>query len=100
MAKKKIPFINYSITRLEDYELISSMPQTKKIIFDRLLECVSDGVKANKDSIDIFKIYDTNQVIILEKEKWRDSLENAILFYIEQEDYEKCAECKKLIDNI
>lgn len=100
MAKKKIPFINYSISRLEDYEVISSMPQTKKIIFDRLLECVSEGVVKNKDIIDIFKIYDTNQVIVLEKDKWRNSLENAIIFYIEQEDYEKCAECKRLIDSM
>ena len=100
MAKKKIPFIKYSATKLEDYEVLTSLSETKKKVFDRLVESISEGVSSKKNSVDIFRIYDSDTVLNLGKDSWKRSLERAIDFYVEQEDYSKCKICKDLIDKI
>ena len=51
MAKKKIPFINYQVTKIEDYENITSLITTKKKIFDRLIESVKEGIEQNKQVV-------------------------------------------------
>ena len=100
MAKKKIPFIHYQVTKIEDYENITSLITTKKKIFDRLIESVKEGIEQNKQVVPIFKIYNPDQILNLEKEKWQDALKNAILFYTDLEDYEKCIECKRIIEKL
>lgn len=100
MAKKKVPFINYTVTKVEDYETLTHMPETKRKVFDRLLESIKDGVKTNKKSVDIFRVYDSDTILILDRDKWKDSLANAIEFYIQVEEYEKCKDCRSLIENI
>lgn len=100
MAKKKIPFIKYTVSKFEDYETLTSLAETKRKVFDRLIESVKDGLTSKKDSVEIFRIYDSDTILHLEKSKWKTSLERAIDFYIEIEDYIKCKECKELIDKI
>jgi hypothetical protein len=36
----------------------------------------------------------------LEKDKWQTSLESAIEYYAEKEEYDKCIECRDLITKI
>ena len=100
MAKKRIPFISFTVDKLEDFETIEKTPFTKKVIFDRLVESVLDGIKKNKKEVTIFKIHNTDELLNLDKTKWKDSLLNAIEFYKEREEFEKCSECIRLIDQI
>lgn len=100
MKKKRIPFINYNVTKTEDYVTLTSMKDTKRKVFDRLVEAVNDGLQSKKSSVDIFRIYESETVLILEKPKWKQSLEKAIDFYSSLEDFESCVKCQKLIENL
>lgn len=100
-AKKKrvVPFLNYSVRDFSEYDIITSMPETQKIVFDNLIEAIKFSLEKNKDHADIFKISD-EYCVSLEKDKWKDALQQAIAFYAseEYEDYEKCKQCCDIIE--
>ena len=39
-------------------------------------------------------------MVELEKNNWKPSLENALEYYIEREEYDKCVECRDLINQL
>lgn len=97
METNKIPIIKYNAYKIEDFEQITFMKETKKKIFDRLFICIKQAIKSKKKSIDIFKIENSDKILSLDKGKWKESLTNAINFYSEIEDFEKCIACQELI---
>ncbi len=54
----------------------------------------------NKKSISLFEVANSEYYIELEKDKWKSSLENALEYYLEREEYNKCAECRDLINQL
>ena len=66
-----------------------------------MVKCVLSAYKRNKDSIDIFDITFKNLdglVFNIEKSQYTDLLSNCLDDLIAIEEYELCAEVKKIID--
>jgi hypothetical protein len=101
VKKRVVPFLNYTVRNFSDYNEISDMAETQKIIFDNLVEAINFSVSKNKNQADIFKLNE-DVCVTLEKEKWATSLKKAIEFYssTEVEDYEKCKQCRDIIEKI
>lgn len=102
MVKKRVvPFLNYAVRNFSDYNDISDMGETQKIIFDNLVEAITFSLSKNKNQADIFKLNE-DFCVTLEKEKWATSLQKAIEFYSSSdvEDYEKCKQCRDIIEKL
>ena len=99
--KRVVPFLNYTVNNFSEYNEISEMPQTRKIVFDNMVEAIKFSIEKNKEEAEIFKLNE-DSAVSLNKKKWGAALEKAIEFYSEpdMEDYEKCKQCKDIIEKI
>ena len=97
--KRVIPFLNYSVRNFQEYDLITAMPETQKIVFDNLIEAIKFSIEKKKQEAEIFKL-NPEYCVTLNRDKWKSSLKKAIEFYsaADREDYEKCKQCKDLIE--
>jgi len=67
----------------------------------KMVKCVLSAYKRNKDGIDIFDITfkDTSGMVFnIEKSQYTDLLSNCLKDLIAIEEYELCAEVKKILD--
>lgn len=101
IRKRVVPLLEYAVADFEDYEEVASMPQTKKVVFENVIEAITDSIRTKKAVADIFMI-DRDVCVTLEKDKWASSLNSAIEFFSAEdlEDYESCKKCQELIKEI
>jgi hypothetical protein len=67
----------------------------------KMVKCVLSAYKRNKDGIDIFDITfkDTSGMVFnIEKSQYTDLLSNCLKDLIAIEEYELCADVKKILD--
>ena len=69
-------------------------------VYKSLIEGVSEAMKDNRDKIRICEIKNSNVYVTVEKRDWKSSLDKALEFYINKEEYEECSKIKKLIDKL
>ena len=74
-------------------ELSSKRPQ----VYKSLIEGVSEAIKKNKKVIKLCEVKNSNIYITVEKPEWKDSLDKALEFYENEEEYEECSKIKNLI---
>ena len=77
-------------------ELSSKRPQ----VYKSLIEGVSEAIKKNKKVIKLCEVKNSNIYITVEKPEWKDSLDSALQYYINTEEYEECSKIKDLIDKL
>jgi len=86
--KRHIPVISFN-----ELELKIKKPQ----VYQSLIEGITEAFKNNKDEIKLCEVKYANTYLTVHKDSWPSSLTRALNFYIEKEEYEKCAEIKELI---
>ena len=72
----------------------------KHQVYKSLIEGVSEAIKTNKKEIKLCEVKNSNLYITVEKPEWKKSLDSALQFYIDIEEYEKCSKIKKLIERL
>ena len=72
----------------------------KKQIYSSLVEGVSEAIEGNKTKVRICEIKNSNTYITVERGDWKTSLDKALEFYIDKEEYEQCSKIKNLIDKL
>ena len=77
-------------------ELNSKKPQ----VYKSLIEGVSEAIENNADKVKLCEIKNTNTYVTVEKKDWKSSLDRALNFYINREEYEKCSKIKEIINNL
>ena len=77
-------------------ELSSKKPQ----VYKSLVEGVSEAIKNNTDKIRLCEVKNSDIYITVGKQDWKDSLDKALEFYINREEYEECSKIKDLIDKL
>jgi hypothetical protein len=98
--RRKIPVFRVNIPPGFSYSQLNEIPEIKKTVIEEVISAVKEGINKNKTSISLFEVGNSDYLIELEKGNWKSSLENAIEYYIEKEDYDKCIECRDLINKI
>ena len=66
--------------------LSSKKPQ----VYKSLVEGVSEAIKNNTDKIRLCEVKNSNTYITVEKKDWKDSLDSALQYYVNKEEYEEC----------
>ena len=87
--KRRIPILSLK-------DATSKKPQ----VYKSLVEGISEAIKTNKKEIKLCEIKNSNTFITVEKPEWKDSLDSALQFYINTEEYEECSKIKKLINKL
>jgi hypothetical protein len=99
--KLTVPFLHYTVRDFYEYDQLSEMNETKDVVFKNLYEAIKHSIQAKKETADIFMI-NNEEYVVLNKDKWKNSLEKAIQFYSQEEiqDYESCKLCQDLINKL
>ena len=87
---RRIPVFSF------DEELNSKKPQ----VYKSLVDGVSEAIKSKKKSIKLCEVKNSNILITIEKPEWKKSLDSALQYYINTEEYEECSKIKNLIDKL
>ena len=69
-------------------------------VYKSLIEGVSEAMEENRTKVRICEIKNQNVYVTVEKEDWKTSLDSALQFYINKEEYEECSKIKDLIDKL
>jgi len=82
-------------------EFFALLKQRDPDIILKMVKCVLSAAKRGKDQIDIFDITFKNMESLafgIDKHQYREMLSNCMNDLIAMEEYELCAEIKKLLD--
>jgi hypothetical protein len=82
------------------YEAMTRSPEIIQIVIDETVLAIKEGINKKKKSISLFEVADSEYYIELKKDNWKLSLEKALNYYLEREEYNKCAECRDLINQL
>lgn len=81
-------------------ESVAKSEELKKLIKSQIVESIGLAHGANKTYASVFEINDSSHYVDIHKKNWVQALETCLLWYVEDEDYEKCKEIKDLIHKI
>ena len=87
---RRIPIFEYN------EELSSKKPQ----VYKSLVDGVTEAIKTNKKEIKLCEVKNSNIFITVEKPEWKGSLDSALQYYINTEEYEECSKIKDLINKL
>ena len=86
--------------RIPIFEYNEELSTNKQKVYKSLIDGVSEAIKSNKKEIKLCEVKNSNIYITVEKSKWKSSLDSALQFYIDKEEYEECSRIKNLIDKL
>lgn len=98
--KRKIPILRISLIAGADYSKICEVPEFKDVVMNELVIAIKDGINKNKKIVELFEISNTKLCISIEKENWKTSLNTAMEYFTNLENYSKCIECRDLIKQL
>ena len=87
--KRRIPILSLK-------DATSKKPQ----VYKSLVEGISEAIKTNKKEIKLCEVKNSDIFITVEKPEWKNSLDSALQYYIDTEEYEECSKIKNLIDKL
>jgi hypothetical protein len=80
---------------MENYVL-----NNKTKIYDFIVSNIETAINKRWPNVEIFKFQETNFVVILNQRDFKENLQNAFDFSLENEHFEICAKAKKAIDKL
>jgi prophage antirepressor-like protein len=98
--KRKIPSLNINLEPGASVEMLTSIPQFNKAVLSEVLPSIKHGIESKKDVATLFELNNSNVFLDIPKTHWKKSLQNVLKFYEDQEDYNKCIECRDLISKL
>jgi hypothetical protein len=98
--RRKVPVFSLKARPGMDYSKLTAIPEIRKVVIEETLVAIKDGIKKKVKKIALFEIANSDCYIDLEKNKWKPTLEHTIGYFVEKEDYSKCAEIRDLINKL
>ena len=86
--------------RIPIFEYNEELSTNKQKVYKSLIDGVSEAIKSNKKEIKLCEVKNSDIYITVEKPKWKKSLDSALQYYIDIEEYEECSKIKNLIDKL
>ena len=82
------------------FEYNEELKSKKHQVYKSLIDGVTEAIKEDKKEIKLCEVKNSNIYITVEKTKWKSSLDSALQFYIDTEEYEECSKIKDLINKL
>ena len=86
--------------RIPIFEYNEELKSSKHQVYKSLIDGVSEAIKNNKTEVKLCEVKNSNIFITVEKQEWKNSLDSALQYYINTEEYEQCSKIKDLIEKI
>ena len=86
--------------RIPIFEYNEELKSSKHKVYKSLVDGVTEAIKTDKEEIKLCEVKNANIFITVEKQEWKKSLDSALQFYIDKEEYEKCSKIKDLINKL
>ena len=86
--------------RIPIFEYNEELKSKKHQVYKSLVDGVSEAIKTDKKEIKLSEVKNSGVFITVEKPEWKKSLDSALQFYIDTEEYEECSKIKDLIDRL
>ena len=87
---RRIPILAYN----------DELSSKKHQVYKSLIDGVSEAIKTNKKEIKLCEVKNSGIYITVGKQEWKNSLDSALQYYIDTEEYEECSKIKNLIDKL
>lgn len=97
---RRIPKFRVNLGPGASYDMLTEVPEVIQVVIDETVVAIKEGIAKKKKSINLFEVTNSEYYIELKKEQWKSSLEKALEYYLEKEEYERCAECRDLINKL
>ena len=86
--------------RIPIFEFNEELKSKKHQVYKSLIEGVTEAIKSDKKEIKLCEVKNSGVFITVEKPELRESLDSALQYYIDTEEYEECSKIKNLIDKL
>ena len=86
--------------RIPIFEFNEELSSKKPQVYKSLIDGVTEAIKTNKEIVKLCEVKNTNIFITVEKPEWKNSLDSALQYYINTEEYEECSKIKNLINKL
>lgn len=100
MAKKVIPNLYITVQEGVDFEAIQHNEQIQEVLYNRVVIAIKEANQTNKSEATVVELNSTGNYIAINRNDWKKSLKKAQDYFLNLEEYEKCADIQKLIDSI
>jgi len=98
--RRKIPVLRVSLEHGADYSQLKDVPGIKEVVIEEAISAIKEGIEKKKSSISLFEVAYSDYYIDIKRDKWKSTLEKVLEYYLELEDYDKCAEARDLINKL
>jgi len=98
--RRKIPVLRVNVEPGASYSQLKEVPEIQKVVLEEAVYAIKEGIEKNRTSISLFEVAYSDYYIELKKDKWKSTLEKVLEYYIEREEYNKCAETRDLINKL
>tara|TARA_R100001126_G_scaffold52963_1_gene29875 strand:- start:152 stop:421 length:270 start_codon:yes stop_codon:yes gene_type:complete len=88
------------VRRIPIFEFNEELSPKKHQVYKSLIDGVTEAIKENKKEIKLCEVKHSGIYITVEKTEWKKSLDSALQYYIDIEEYEECSKIKNLIDKL
>ena len=89
-----------SIPVLSEEEAVKFFDIDSALVFARIVKAVEEGLTMDLNSIRLFELNGTGSYLTSERPHWKDGLQQALQYYLAEEDYLKCAEVRDLMNKL
>ena len=86
--------------RIPIFEYNEELKTSKHKVYKSLVDGVTEAIKTDKEEIKLCEVKNSGVFITVEKQEWKSSLDSALQYYINTEEYEECSKIKNLIDKL
>jgi hypothetical protein len=99
---KNIPELSFFNSTPEYFETLIKDKDFVYHIMEEILKTLSVYLlkKRIPNRIKLFKVKFENTFLIIQKEDYKDLVNNILSFYEKKEEYQKCEICKKILNNL
>ena len=98
--KRQIPVFRVSVQPGASYDQLHEIPEVKEVVIEEVIYAIKDAIKRKKSKIELFEVANSDYYLQLNKDKFKPSLEAAIEYFVEKEEYDRCIECRDLINKL
>jgi len=98
--RRKIPTFRVNLGPGTSYDMLTEVPEVIQVVLDETVFAIKEGIAKKKKSIPLFAVAGSEYYIELKKDQWKTSLEKALEYYVEREEYDRCIECRDLINKL
>jgi len=83
-----------------DDEMENYVLKNKTKIYHYIVSNIETAINKRWSAVEIFKFEETNFVVIINRRDFKENLQNAFDFSLENEHFEICAKAKKVLDKL